>query len=155
MESLRLHPPVVGSQARVTPRGGTKLGGYTHIPSGVRVSARAYCLHQNPDIYPNPMSFQPHRWLNESGQILKASEAPEIHQWWWAFGSGGKVCLGNHFAMHGEYSTALELGSASAKISWFRYQNYHRIHILILRGGISKLWRYGSGRRIYWWSEGS
>ncbi|OCK82392.1 cytochrome P450 monooxygenase [Lepidopterella palustris CBS 459.81] len=100
-EVLRLYPPICGAQARLTPRHqNVRLGSYTHIPGGVRVSARAFCLHRNPDVYPEPHLFQPQRWLNKNGSVKKVNEAPEMYHWWWAFGSGGRVCLGNHFALH-------------------------------------------------------
>ncbi|KAF4633423.1 hypothetical protein G7Y89_g4693 [Cudoniella acicularis] len=101
MEILRLYPPIAGAQARVTPGNSlTSLGEYKEIPGGVRVSARAYCLHRNPEVYPQPDVFKPERWLDSQGKFLKPSEAPEIHQWWWAFGGGGRMCLGNNFALH-------------------------------------------------------
>ncbi|KAF2820229.1 cytochrome P450 [Ophiobolus disseminans] len=99
LEILRAYPPIVGPQARVTPPDGCILGGFV-IPGGVRVSARASCLHRNPSVYPSPSEFRPERWLDSKRCITKVSEAPELYHYWWAFGSGGRGCLGNHFAMH-------------------------------------------------------
>ncbi|KAL8703388.1 MAG: hypothetical protein Q9201_003417, partial [Fulgogasparrea decipioides] len=54
----------------------------------------AYTLHRNPRVFPSPLSWNPSRWLD-------ASEAhkTEIGRWFWAFGSGGRMCVGSNFAM--------------------------------------------------------
>ena len=97
METLRLHAPIPGIQPRVSPHpappGGHTLGPYTNIPSGVRVSSMPYTLHRNPVVFPNPETFQPRRWLDSSPAQLK-----EMHRWFWAFGSGGRMCIGSNLA---------------------------------------------------------
>jgi Cytochrome P450 len=100
METLRLHAPIPGMQPRVSPHTksptGNQLGRYQHIPGGVRVSSMPYCLHRNPDVFPRPESFEPHRWLptHSSAEQLK-----EMNRWFWAFGSGGRMCIGSHLAI--------------------------------------------------------
>lgn len=64
------------------------------------MSARASCLHRHAEVYPEPHLFRPQIWLNANGSVKTVRDAPEIHHWWWAFSSGGRVCLGNHFATH-------------------------------------------------------
>jgi hypothetical protein len=97
-EVLRLHAPIPGMEPRVTPAptspAGHTLGSYSGIPGGVRVSAMPYTLHRNPQVFPNPESFQPRRWLDSRPEQLK-----EMHRWFWAFGSGGRMCIGSHLAM--------------------------------------------------------
>ena len=176
LETLRLHSAIPGPQPRVTPspsnsmffknQGSTKnlsakatatatttsklttLAGHDNIPGGVRVSAQAYSLHRNADVFPDPESWLPHRWLtsfavddqghklyrlrgskgksnNEDGQSGNNNDATkevnndsnknensstkntkedtaikEMYRWFWAFGSGGRLCVGSNLAMY-------------------------------------------------------
>jgi hypothetical protein len=97
METLRLHSPIPGIEPRISPHvpGGSTLGSYSNIPGGVRVSAMPYALHRNEDVFPEPESFNPSRWLpsHTSEEQLK-----EMNRWFWAFGSGGRMCIGSHLA---------------------------------------------------------
>lgn len=97
METLRLHAPIPGIQPRVTPAPSSTLVGYHNIPPNVRVNAQAYSLHRNPEVFPEPESWQPHRWLKE----YNSPEMEEMRRWFWAFGSGGRMCVGSNFAIQG------------------------------------------------------
>ena len=100
METLRVHGPLAGPQPRVTPHSPaipTKLGDYTNIPGGVRVSAAVHVLHRNPTVFPEPEVWKPERWLNAT-----KDEKDMMMRWFWAFGSGPRMCIGSHFAMQGE-----------------------------------------------------
>lgn len=99
-ETLRIHTPIPGMQPRVSPpttsRTGHQLGTYQHIPGGVRVSSMPYCLHRNPDVFPRPDLFEPTRWLSSH---TSAEQLREMNRWFWAFGSGGRMCIGSHLAL--------------------------------------------------------
>jgi cytochrome P450 len=110
METLRLHAPIPGQQPRMTPaapKGShpTILCGYS-IPPGVRVQAQAWSLHRNPEIFPDPEAFEPRRWLPPDislpGMKLSTTtpgHAKEMMRWFWAFSSGGRMCVGSNLAM--------------------------------------------------------
>ncbi|KAI1625687.1 unspecific monooxygenase [Exophiala viscosa] len=97
METLRLHTPIPGIEPRISPHvpGGSTVGSYTGIPGGVRVSSMPYSLHRNEAVFPEPETFNPSRWLSShtSEEHLK-----EMHRWFWAFGSGGRMCIGSNLA---------------------------------------------------------
>ncbi|KAH8700507.1 putative cytochrome P450 monooxygenase [Talaromyces proteolyticus] len=95
METLRLHAPIPGIQPRITPSPSTSLGGYDNIPPNVRVNAQAYSLHRNPEVFPDPESWQPRRWLKDD----HSREMEEMRRWFWAFGSGGRMCVGSNLAV--------------------------------------------------------
>lgn len=96
METLRLWPSVPGGQPRVVPKPCT-LGGYHNIPTGTIVQSYASVLHRTPEIFPDPWSWQPERWLNASKEELTL-----MKRWFWGFGSGSRGCLGSHFAFYCE-----------------------------------------------------
>jgi cytochrome P450 len=100
-ETLRLRAAIPGPQPRITPTGGCTLGphGEYHVPGGVRVSAQAHSLHRNADVFGEPESWKPERWLVADEPKLK-----EMNRWFWAFGSGGRMCVGSNLALYREQS---------------------------------------------------
>ncbi|KAL6355666.1 hypothetical protein LRP88_11270 [Fusarium phalaenopsidis] len=98
METLRLHAPIPGPQPRDTPKDGCNIAGY-HIPGGVRIASMAYSLHRDPKVFPQPESWKPERWLPQDGMDTETSHR-EMHRQFWAFGSGGRMCVGSNFALN-------------------------------------------------------
>lgn len=104
METLRLHGAIPGPQPRVTPSTPTSLAGSKPLPGGVRVSAQPYSLHRNAEVFPDPESWIPERWLEADKE-----RKDEMMRWFWAFGSGGRMCIGSNFAMQGTYEPFIPL----------------------------------------------
>ncbi|TID15282.1 cytochrome P450 [Venturia nashicola] len=97
-ESLRLHAAIPGPEPRVTPASGCTLGPdneFLGIPGGVRISAQAWSLHRNGEVYEDPLEWRPSRWIEASEEKLK-----EMKRWFWAFGSGGRMCVGSNLALY-------------------------------------------------------
>jgi cytochrome P450 len=92
METLRVHAAIPGNQPRMTPSSAS-LGDFENLPAGIRVQSQAWSLHRNPDVYPEPDSWQPSRWLDADEAQLR-----EMNKWFWAFGSGGRMCVGSNLA---------------------------------------------------------
>lgn len=109
-ETLRLHAPIPGLQPRVTPPNAS-LAGYNDLPANIRVNAQAYSLHQNRDIFPEPDSWLPKRWLKPSD----SSEMESMKRWFWAFGSGGRMCIGSNLALQGRLTNSLCSKAVSQK----------------------------------------
>ena len=93
MESLRVHAAIPGNQPRVSPPSAT-LGPFSNIPAGVRVQSQAWSLHRNPTVFPDPDDWQPSRWLDADESQLR-----QMGKWFWAFGSGGRMCVGSNLAL--------------------------------------------------------
>lgn len=100
-ETLRLHAPIPGIQPRVTPSPSCSLAGYNDIPANTRVNAQAYSLHRNANVFPAPETWQPKRWLKDSNS---SSDIEEMRRWFWAFGSGGRMCVGSNLALQGGFA---------------------------------------------------
>ncbi|CAF9907985.1 MAG: hypothetical protein ALECFALPRED_004192 [Alectoria fallacina] len=96
METLRIHAAIPGPEPRITPSKPTSLAGSPPLPPGVRVSSQPYTLHRRADVFPDPQAWKPERWLEASEE-----QRAEMGRWFWAFGSGGRMCIGSNFAMQG------------------------------------------------------
>jgi cytochrome P450 len=86
-ETLRLRPPIPVVARQVAKP--FSFAGYEAPPKTLLV-ANGLMLHRREDIYPDPLSFKPERWLHE-----------EPGRWTWIpFGGGARYCLGRTLAMY-------------------------------------------------------
>jgi len=85
-ETLRLRPvfPMVARAVKKP----FELGDHT-IPPGVTLMPSIALVHRRPDVYPDPDSFRPERFL----------EKPPATYTWIPFGGGVRRCLGAGFAL--------------------------------------------------------
>ncbi|KAH6866038.1 cytochrome P450 [Thelonectria olida] len=88
-ETLRLHAPLPSSEPRSLDAGSV-IDDYA-IPADTVVGISPFILHRNPKVFKDPLMFNPDRWLGP--------DAPELNRWFWAFSSGGRMCIGMHLAM--------------------------------------------------------
>ena len=98
-ETLRLYAANPAPQPRTTPPGGATIEGFADIPGGVRISTAGYYLHRNAEVFPDPNAWKPERWLQ--GDQKRGGGTDEMRRWFWAFGSGGRMCIGSNFAIQG------------------------------------------------------
>ncbi|KAL2829312.1 cytochrome P450 monooxygenase [Aspergillus pseudoustus] len=98
-ETLRRYPALPGSEPRVTPSRGCTLGPNDEyqVPGNVRVSAQVYSVHRNAEVFPEPESWRPERWLDGDGMLVKDAE---MTRWFWAFSSGQRMCIGHNLAVY-------------------------------------------------------
>jgi hypothetical protein len=97
-ETLRLRAAIPGPQPRITPESGCKLGpnGEYEIPGGIRVSAQAHSLHRNEKVFLEAEEWHPERWM----VAPESAKFKEMNRWFWAFGSGGRMCIGSNLAFY-------------------------------------------------------
>ena len=88
-ETLRLHSPAWLSMRRTTTA--IDLGG-TRIPADADLVYSPATMHRDPNLYPDPMRFDPDRWLPERAASLPRNA-------FIPFGSGRYKCIGDHFSM--------------------------------------------------------
>lgn len=93
LEGLRLVQVVESYQPRFVPKGGCTIEGY-YIPEGTVISSQPFLIHRQEEIFPEPETFLPGRWLVEDKEkkrvLLKSM---------WAFSSGPRGCIGKDLAM--------------------------------------------------------
>ncbi|MEJ7875713.1 MAG: cytochrome P450 [Solirubrobacterales bacterium] len=86
-EALRSRPVLPNTAPRFVAKPIT-VGGWDYEP-GCSLVANAYLVHHDADLYPDPYSFRPERFLGEK---------PGTYTWI-PFGGGRRRCLGSSFAM--------------------------------------------------------
>jgi cytochrome P450 len=105
IETLRLRPVISLVARRLTQP--VQIGEW-QLPAGVTVTPSIYLVHRRPDIYPNPESFEPERFLDEPGPDDpgaahtgepggRVGGKPGTYTWI-PFGGGVRRCLGGAFA---------------------------------------------------------
>ncbi|KAF7125852.1 hypothetical protein CNMCM5793_002145 [Aspergillus hiratsukae] len=86
-EAMRMRPPLRGGLPRVTPPEGMMVDG-EWIPGNTTVSVPTYSLHHDPDLFEDPYTYKPERWL--------ADGAANLQQVFLPFSAGGRGCIGRN-----------------------------------------------------------
>ncbi|MEV0253421.1 cytochrome P450 [Streptomyces sp. NPDC050732] len=101
-ESLRLYPP--SWMAMRVAAQDVDFGGRT-VPAGTMILYSAYALHRNPDLFPDPDTFDPGRWeADRARQVPRGALLP--------FGAGSHKCIGDVLALT---ETALIVATIAAR----------------------------------------
>lgn len=86
-ECLRLYPPAWAISRRA--RQPDNLGGL-EIPPGATIITSPYALHRDPDLWADPLAFNPERFLED---------APD-RSVYLPFGAGPRLCIGREMALY-------------------------------------------------------
>ncbi|XP_014550458.1 hypothetical protein COCVIDRAFT_43024 [Bipolaris victoriae FI3] len=86
-ESIRLSYGPLTRLPRVFVDETLTYGKYS-IPPGTPLSQSTYFVHNNPEIFPNPLRFAPERWIEAAEQGVPLSK------WLTSFTKGSRQCLG-------------------------------------------------------------
>ena len=73
-----------------------EIGGVT-IPENTTVNTNLWALHHDPDLWTEPYSFIPERFLDANGDMVTADHPNRRHLM--PFGAGTRVCLGEAMAL--------------------------------------------------------
>lgn len=57
------------------------------------MSCSAYFIHMNPEIFPEPESFEPERWLRA------AERGEKLHRYLVSFSAGSRQCVGMKYVL--------------------------------------------------------
>lgn len=98
-EAMRLYPPIGALMTRRVLRPIT-LGSH-RLPAGSLLRLTPWVIHRDPRWFPAPEAFRPERFL--------AGSPPPPRGAWLPFGTGPRVCIGQHFAL-------LEMGLVAAQL---------------------------------------
>ncbi|MFE1328498.1 cytochrome P450 [Streptomyces sp. NPDC058735] len=67
-----------------------RLGEWT-VPAGTELAYCQHALHRDPALFPDPLAFDPDRWLDSAQPPPTGAFLP--------FGAGKHKCIGDHFAL--------------------------------------------------------
>jgi cytochrome P450 len=81
-ETLRRRPVLPNAEPRLVKKE-VEIGGWVY-PTDVCLTANAYLLHHDADVYPDPYAFRPERFIDEK---------PGTYTWI-PFGGGRRRCIG-------------------------------------------------------------
>jgi cytochrome P450 len=86
MEALRMSPAIGSRMARIVPDKDTLYGDWI-IPAGTPVGMTTILMHNDEELYPEPYSFNPDRWMDmETRKKSSKIYAP--------FSRGSRMCAG-------------------------------------------------------------
>ncbi|KAK8084067.1 cytochrome P450 [Apiospora saccharicola] len=88
-EGMRLSPGIATRAARITDK--DLFYNQWRIPAGTPIGMTAYLMHIDETIYPEPMRFNPDRWLGSEGVAADS-------KFYAPFSRGTRMCLGMHFS---------------------------------------------------------
>ena len=88
-EAMRLYPPVAALMTRRATQD-LQVGPWT-IPKGTLVRLTPWVLQRDARVFDDPDTFRPDRFL--------PGAPPPARGAWMPFGTGPRVCIGQHFAM--------------------------------------------------------
>ncbi|KAI8951072.1 cytochrome P450 [Xylaria longipes] len=117
-EAMRLSPPVPSILPRVVGPGGIFIDG-EYFPAGVDLGIPHYSLHRDPEYFPQPLLYNPERWLQEEevaralSDVQRTSILPGTVQAlpFTPFGAGRSSCIGKQVAYH-------EMSYILARLLW-------------------------------------
>jgi cytochrome P450 len=96
-ETLRLYAPLPSTEFRSM--GAESIVDNYTIPADTVVGMSPYILHRNPDVFEDPMHFDPERWLRPGAQ--------DLERWFWGFSSGGRMCIGKQWVFQSADSSIM------------------------------------------------
>jgi cytochrome P450 len=89
-EALRLHPAVGMSLPRVVPAEGIEIDNKL-LPAGTIVGVNPWVVHRDQEVFGEDVeAFKPERWLER--------DRSDMDRFFFAFGSGARVCLGRNIS---------------------------------------------------------
>jgi C-22 sterol desaturase len=81
------------------------------VPKGAMIIPTTYPSLRDPEVYPNPDTFDPERWITGDAEVKGAKN-------WLVFGTGPHYCLGQVYA---QLNLALMIGRASMELDWVHH----------------------------------
>ncbi|MCJ1443830.1 MAG: hypothetical protein MMC23_004330 [Stictis urceolatum] len=108
-EAMRMSPPISSTLWREILSPGLTLDS-DFVPPGVVVGASPYAVHHNPDIFPDPYSFKPERWIESKENPKEVLE--KAKHGFSPFSLGSRSCAGRTMAY-------AELSDTVARTIWW------------------------------------
>lgn len=92
-EGMRVHPSTGLMLERCVPAGGAQICG-VDLPEGTIVGMNPWVTHFSPEVFEEPTTFKPERWLTDDKESLARMAKSFI-----VFGAGSRICMGRHLSL--------------------------------------------------------
>ncbi|KAH8647763.1 cytochrome P450 [Xylariales sp. PMI_506] len=102
-EGLRMAIGAMNRSPRVLPDDDFESCGWV-IPKGTAISMSSFWMHNDPEVFQNPMSFEPNRWLTSDAEELK-----NMHAHFVPFAKGSRNCVGQNLVYMQLFHTVARL----------------------------------------------
>ncbi|KAL0935070.1 cytochrome [Colletotrichum truncatum] len=99
-EGIRWAGAAAAMLPRVVPKGGVELCG-KFIPENTVLTSSPIWYLRDKDAFPDPELFDPYRWIDESGTLMKEDDLRD--KFYIPFSKGANVCIGLHFSYYELY----------------------------------------------------
>ncbi|KAG1792731.1 cytochrome P450 [Suillus plorans] len=126
LESLRWRPVTLGGLAHRASK--DVIWNNYLIPAGATVIGNHWAIANDPEVFPEPQTFNPQRWIDDAGRVRDDLR-------FFTYGFGRRVCPGQHFANRSVFiNTALTLWAfrlsenPAAKIDTLAFSDTLHIH---------------------------
>ncbi|KAG2099561.1 cytochrome P450 [Suillus discolor] len=127
LESLRWRPVTLGGIAHCAIK--DMIWNNYLIPAGATVIGNHWAIANDPEVFPEPQTFNPQRWIDDAGRVRGDLR-------FFPFGFGRRVCAGQHVANRSVFiNTALTLWAfrlsenPAAKIDTLAFSDTANVHI--------------------------
>ncbi|KAG1841634.1 cytochrome P450 [Suillus tomentosus] len=127
LESLRWRPVTLGGIAHRAIK--DMIWNNYLIPAGATVIGNRWAIANDPEVFPEPHTFNPQRWIDDAGRVRGDLR-------FFPFGFGRRVCAGQHVANRSVFiNTALILWAfrlsenPAAKIDTLAFSDTANVHI--------------------------
>jgi cytochrome P450 len=97
-----MSPGVPGFLTREAPQGAS-IDGHYFAPN-VQVAIPTWTIHRDPEVYPDPQTFKPERWMVDSDVELQ-----RLRSCYYPFSMGTRGCIGKNMAYHTIYLAVARL----------------------------------------------
>lgn len=133
-----MNPPVPADMDREALVGGITVEGQS-VPEGTSIGVSLYSLHHNGEIFPEPFSFKPERWIPSVEAGVTAASVGTYDSAFAPFSTGLRGCPGKNLA-YLEMSVTMakllflsdvravegnDLGAGKANLMWGRKDTAH------------------------------
>ncbi|RAK77116.1 cytochrome P450 [Aspergillus fijiensis CBS 313.89] len=98
LEQLPYLTAIINEALRLTPSESLQYKQYTILP-GPPISTISYFIHRNPQLFPDPNTFRPERWIEA------ASRGENLTRYLVPFAGGSRICIGMNLAYAELYMT--------------------------------------------------
>ncbi|QKX60337.1 uncharacterized protein TRUGW13939_07481 [Talaromyces rugulosus] len=133
-EAMRIFPPTPFNLPRKTPSEGATIF-REYVAGNTTVSMSSYVAHRDENVFPDPETFRPERWLGEEGK--------QLQPYFITFSAGARGCIGRNISyLEQLVITASVLHRYEFALPYMAWEQHRYEHFNLVPGPLPlKAWR--------------